>query len=203
MKSMVKVNKFKGENSKAWGETLRFSVLLLLLLIFCFKAHGESFEERRALVGLKLFRTLVTADLDLAKKVEKNGEVPVLLIYATQKDKAEAYRRHLQTIFQSVKKFEFKVMVADIDDLDKAKPVNYSAIFIAQQLKDEELKPIVDHGINKSVIVFSPFEGDVERGVLGGLSVQATVRPIINMQTLKRSKLSIKPFFIKVAKHYE
>ena len=53
------------------------------------------------------------------------------------------------------------------------------------------------------IIVFSPFEGDVERGVQCGIAVQARVRPFLNMKSLKSAGVSLKPFFLKVAKKYE
>ena len=38
------------------------------------------------------------------------------------------------------------------------------------------------------MIVYSPFEGHVESGVLGGLSVEAQVRPYVNRATLEASQ---------------
>jgi hypothetical protein len=182
---------------------LFIAAMLALLLLLSGSAFADSFEERRALVGLKLFRTLVTADLELISKTNGDNQVPILLVYAANKSKAEEYQQQLQLIFNSVKQYSFKVKVGDLKKIKSTDKEKFAAIFVAEQLNDEEIDPVVSYGIENKVIVFSPYEGDVERGVLGGISVQATVRPVINMQTLKQSKLSIKPFFLKVAKQYE
>ena len=62
------------------------------------------------------------------------------------------------------------------------------------------LTSIIKYGIGHHVIVYSPFEGHVELGVLGGLSVEAQVRPFLNRATLEASQISLKPFFLSVAK---
>ncbi len=50
------------------------------------------------------------------------------------------------------------------------------------------------------MILYSPFEGDVERGVTAGLSIEAKVLPFVNQRTLEASGVELKPFFLKVAK---
>jgi hypothetical protein len=62
------------------------------------------------------------------------------------------------------------------------------------------LKSIIKYGIDHHVIVYSPFEGHVERGVLGGLAVEAQVRPYVNLTTLDASNITLKPLFFKVTK---
>ena len=76
------------------------------------------------------------------------------------------------------------------------------AIFITQHLQDADLQKLVQLSIRQRVLLFSPFEGDVEQGVLGGLSVRTSVRPYINMHTLRQSGVRIKPFYLKVARQY-
>ena len=40
------------------------------------------------------------------------------------------------------------------------------------------------------------------RSILGGLSVEAQVRPYVNLSTLSASNISLKPLFFKVTKVY-
>ena len=200
------INRKSSSVIKSW---LSILTLLTLLSVSLGKANADSFAERRALVGLKLFRTLITADLKLAEKANQDNALPVLLIYANNKTQADEYRERLESIFEPVKKYSFKIEVANVFEFEKVRndkkvgDDKYAAVFIAQQLNNDELIPVIEYGIKNSVVVFSPFEGDVEKGVLAGISVQATVRPMLNMDTLNQSKLLIKPFYLKVAKQYE
>jgi len=61
-------------------------------------------------------------------------------------------------------------------------------------------RPVVRYGIDHHVIVYSPFEGDVERGILGGIAVEAQVRPYVNAATLTASNITFKSLFFKVTK---
>ncbi|HEX8154652.1 MAG TPA: hypothetical protein VF698_16080, partial [Thermoanaerobaculia bacterium] len=61
---------------------------------------------------------------------------------------------------------------------------------------------LVKYGIDRRLIVYSPFEGHVESGVTGGLSVEAQVRPFVNSTTLAASHIALKDFFLKVTKVY-
>jgi hypothetical protein len=70
-------------------------------------------------------------------------------------------------------------------------------------LKDGDLKKIVKIAEENSCIVFSPFTGDVERGVVVGISVTNRVKPYFNIRALERSKIVINALLMKMSKRYE
>lgn len=181
---------------------LQIIVMLLLVINTCL-VKADSFEDRRVAVGLKIFRTLLTADLNLDNKTDSEQQVPVIIIYADGQQNAQAYKAQLESLLAQQNKYDFQIKIGTIASLSPLAENQYAAIFIAQPLNEQELTPVISYGINKHIVVFSPFEGDVEKGVLAGLSVQSAVRPLINMRTLKQSKVDIKPFYLKVAKQYE
>lgn len=83
------------------------------------------------------------------------------------------------------------------------KPENLAGIFVLDKFNKNQLTPIVKYGIENSRITYSPFDGDVENNMSAGLAIGARVRPFVNMETLNKSKVDIKSFFLKVAKKYE
>lgn len=190
-----------GNRLPVWTAAWLTLALCLFSLVSFPLAGAENFSEHRALVGLKLFRTLISADLNIKDKTNKEGSLTVAMLYADNKSLAEKYQTILQEQLTDV--FDIPVMIIPLALEDLNTSAVPTAIFITQALKTEELQKVVGYCTSKHRIVFSPFEGDVKDGVLGGLSVQATVRPLINMQTLKQSQLNIKPFYLKVAKKYE
>ena len=78
-----------------------------------------------------------------------------------------------------------------------------AGIFLMDPFLENDLNSIIEYGIKHHVVVYSPFKGDVEQGVFAGLSIEARVRPYINLNTMRSSQISVKPFFLKVAKLYE
>lgn len=189
------------------GVKLKTLSLLLVLILLSAPGKGvllaDTFSDSRIHVGLKLFRTLVTADLGVAQKTNDAGELPVVLVYVNSDKEAHRFQQGLQSSFKTVKTIPVKVYVRTVSQLLQDDSKTPAAIFITQLLNQSELDALVRLCIERHIILFSPFEGDVEKGVLGGLSVQATVRPLINMRTLKNSQLRIKPFYLKVARQYE
>lgn len=182
---------------------LQIALAVLLFSLPCASLVADAFSERRAYVGLKLFRTLVAADLEIRKKVAGDGTLPIYLVYANSDSAALEYEQNLQASLPTVRDIPASVRVLPLADVLRDRPPRPAAVFIAQQLDDAELDRLIRHSIARQIILFSPFEGDVEKGVLAGLSVEATVRPLINMQTLNASQVAIKDFYLKVAKRYE
>ena len=65
------------------------------------------------------------------------------------------------------------------------------------------LDDLIEFVQQKQVLLFSPFEGDVERGVTAGFRVTDKVLPMVNMASLKLSNIYLKAFFLRVAVKHE
>lgn len=55
------------------------------------------------------------------------------------------------------------------------------------------------YGIKHRIIIFSPFQGDVERGASGGILISDRILPYLNLETMHLSDIRIKPFFLRIA----
>ena len=184
-----------------------FAVQLLLVAVLL-SVPGRSliaddYKDRRIHVGLKLFRALITADLQAPDKIAADGKFPIYLVYANSDSVIQDYQHSLQASLPKLRDIPVRIELHNLQDVITTNSAKPAAIFIAQQLNNLELQQLVQFSIAQKIILFSPFEGDVEKGVLGGLSVEASVRPFINMRTLNASQLEIKSFYLQVAKHYE
>ncbi|MEE2732450.1 MAG: hypothetical protein VYA55_16640 [Pseudomonadota bacterium] len=188
-------------NSYRWL-LIRKMLITLLLLLPHHPVFADEFIQRRAEVGLKLFRTFVNADLQINSKIQ-DQQLLVILTYANDETVARDHQQKLQETFTTVNGVPVVVRAANIQQILQQTNPEPAALFISQPLNEDERKVLVNYSIEHRVIIFSPYEGDVEEGILAGISVQATVRPLINMKTLERGKFQIKAFYLKVAKHYE
>ena len=158
---------------------------------------ADSYDERRTEAGLKLFRALLAADLDLKSKADSEGRLHVVFFYTDDHRRAEELSKEfgkleLPTVLESSPDATFAPY--------EARPP--AGIFLVQSPDSRALAAIVKFGIAHHIVVYSPFEGHVESGVLGGLSIEAQVRPYLNLTTLKASNIAIKDFFLRVAKVY-
>ena len=178
----------------------RLCLLLLLVFLDCRALTADTNTDRRIAVGGKLFSVLLAADQQAETKVTGKGSLSVGVLYADDERAAIAAQQALP--LEDVRGIDVQLSVLPLSDY-LANPAPYFALFIAQRLNAEELDQLVRKTTAAGVILFSPFEGDVEKGVLAGISVQASVRPYINQHTLRNSAVDIKPFFLKVAKIHE
>lgn len=182
---------------------LQLMLAVALCSVPCLSLLADTFNDKRAYVGLKLFRTLVTADMQLAQKINQQGELLIYLVFASNDSAALEYQQSLAETMAKVRDLRVSIKTLSLTDLQSNSAAQPAAIFIAQQLNTTELEQLVNYSIARQIILFSPFEGDVEQGVLGGVSVEARVQPLINMHTLAKSRVEIKSFYLKVAKQYE
>lgn len=165
---------------------------------------ADSEQDRRSEAGIRLFGTLLAADVDLAKKTAPDGSLLLLIYYANDARAAESLAKSLRLTpsGEPRKLGGLPVNVLTTSDATFA-GLAPAGIFLAQPPPAATLKSIIQYGIARRIIVYSPFEGHVENGVAGGLSIGAQVKPYINAATLQASQISLKAIFMKVAKVYQ
>ncbi len=184
----------------------RLLALATVVAIAVAPLGADDLADVRAQTGARYFRAFLSADLDLDRKKVEKDQILVVFLYTDDRrraaDLAESFAGKTKdgaTIHGS------PILVELSSDATLA---NYTSrvpagIFLAQPPAQNNLKSIIKYGIDHHVIVYSPFEGHVERGVLGGLSVEAQVRPYVNRATLDASSITLKPLFFKVTKVYQ
>lgn len=176
----------------------------LLALATTSSVSGDD-SSARVQAGVRLFRSLLAADLGIDGRVDAEERLVVLVVYAADADRADRVARLITEPAEgqaavTIRDFPLIAELASDPALAAYQQRAPAAIFIAEPLKDDALARIVRYGIERRIIVFSPHEGHVEKGVLGGISVEAKVQPYLNQETLDASRVALKPFFLKVSK---
>ena len=183
------------------AKILHFFCLWLILLI-SLPVVADSFTDRRASVGIKLFRSMLVSNTTYLNKVTHSGELHVKLIFIHSDRKARVLAASLGPDLKAIKGKPVVLEVVSLNDYLKSKETILGA-FIVQKMDGVNLQAVIDKSILDQTLLFSPFEGDVEKGVFGGISVESKVRPFINIDTLKKSKISLKAFYLRVSKKHE
>lgn len=192
------------ENYRTRPRSLSCCALWWLLLLLSGDVVADTFSERRAQVGLKLFRTFVSAHQDIARHLDASGQLPIAVLHSgSNRATAERYQSTLTASMPALKKHRVSVETRSLKSLLQLQQPPPAAVFVAEKLSGHERASLVEFSITQRVAVFSPFEGDVEHGILGGLSVEAKVRPLVNMQTLRASRIPLKDFYLSVSRRYE
>lgn len=187
------------------GAARRFSTRLLLAAI----ALGWSLSGAPSLaqeglaprlqIGSSILPGILAADKRLAGVGSET--LPVYLVYRDNRRQAEQIRSGLEKI-GSIRGRELRLESVSLGDLPSLDPPPASAVFIAEPL-GAELEQLLEFSRQRKLLLFSPFEGDVERGVATGFRVTDKVLPMVNMQALKQSNVQLKAFFLRIAVKHE
>ena len=166
--------------------------LLLALGLFASSAFADSEQERRVRTGARLFRSLLAADIGIEKRAAADGSLLVIILGSElrlSRQMGELIAPNGQALIRT-RPLRVKLL-SKFPELTGAPPV---AVFLSSLPPDAEFDALVRWAIARKVIVYSPFEGHVERGALAGISIEAKVLPFVNVQTLQASGIELKLF---------
>lgn len=183
------------------GGILILVIIVATLGVATFSGSDE-FTDRRITAGAKIFRALLAADMDIEEKVGRDRCLTICLLYNNDTTNAEkAAEVLLNRSDNRIRNIDIRLETLPIEKCLNQK--NTAAIFLTQLVDDAKLKNLIAQSREQKIAVFSPFEGDVERGVQSGIAVESRVRPYVNMRALQYSGIRLKSFFLRVAKQYE
>ncbi len=179
-----------------------FAILIMGLLFFLpANLSAGELEKMKIKAGLDLFPSLLAADSDIRIKKDQTGELQLLIIYENNKILADEMAIYLKRL-KSVRGTNFNVITTNYSEIEQYKDTRIAGIFLVQK-SSKGLENIINFSIAQKAIIFSPFKGDVEKGVSCGLIISDIMQPYLNMKTLDKASIRIKPFFLKVAELYE
>ncbi len=183
-------------------------IFILILLLPPFVLANNEITERRISIGLRFFRSLLASDNKLPEKLNVANQLNLLLISTKDPSESQEIAEQLLNAGRAnskgkIRGFPINISISTTEQLSASKHTPLAGIYLTDKLSQQQLTTIINYGISHQIIVYSPFEGDVQAGILAGLDISINVRPYINSRTLKKSQLVIKALFLKVSKFYE
>lgn len=180
-------------------------MVLLAAIVYAAKPSvSDDFTERRITAGAKIFRALLAADVDIIHKTGNLGELRLGLLYIDDTGNAEKAAATLMNRDDPrIRQMKIRIEIMPFAELIAGRKGPLAGVFLTQRLNAEQLQTLTAFANAQRLVVFSPFEGDVERGVQSGIAVEARVRPYLNTSALHAAGVQLKSFFLKVAKAYE
>jgi len=151
-------------------------------------------------IGVNLLPAIIAANKSLAA-IDPEQNLPIYLVYREDPNQAEYLEQHINQLGK-IRNRSLDVMTIALDELLASEPLPLSVVFITEPL-DQRLPDLVQFAQHQRALLFSPFDGDVERGVATGFQVTDKVLPLVNMAALKQSKIQLKAFFLRIAVKHE
>jgi hypothetical protein len=172
--------------------------MMLLALGMAFgTVRADSYDDRRVRSAARLMRALLAADQDLAARHPEGSRVRVIVL-ADNPRQAEPLVSLIappgDRESSRISGVDMEVTTQLAQPAQDAEPPD--AVFLAAPLGDKDFSKLLAWCIARRVILYSPFEGDVERGATAGLSIQAKVQPFVNRRTLDATGITLRSFFL-------
>jgi len=187
-------------SSRPWRSLIAVALLAWLVPA---RIGADDVQVLRARAGVRFFRSLLSADVDLTKKIVPPDQLLIVFVFVDDARGADDLMGRFREQTKELRGLPVVTeMTRDLTLGSYAQRVP-AGIFIAQPPGRKALASIIKYGIDHHVIIYSPYEGHVESGVLGGIFVDAQMRPFVNGATLSASQITLKDFFFKVAKVYQ
>ncbi|NGZ06937.1 MAG: hypothetical protein G8237_11340 [Magnetococcales bacterium] len=189
------------------GSAIQPSLVVLLIWIMVSASARaltvESDSEHLLQLGVKMFPTLVGGNLDLDNLINADGALTLLVLYQENRLAAQGVVNRLQASVRIIHKYPVDIRMVDVAGLSAWQTPPVAGVFLAESMVRTFLATIQQFGNHKKTIIFSPFDGDVQQGILSGLSISTQVKPALNLVTLRAAGIRMNPLFFKVAKTYE
>lgn len=183
---------------------MRFvSAMIMMAVMLCrvVPSSAGELDTRRIWAGLELFPAMVAAVEGIQDKRTGDNTLTLVFVYRDRKNEAMSMAEHVNRIGK-IRGMDLATRIVPFDRIhdDGLKPV--AAVFLTQK-SGTFLNDVIRFGQDQSALVFSPFEGDVEHGVSGGILISDIIKPYVNLSALTQAHLSLKPLFLRVSESYD
>lgn len=176
------------------------AMLLCLLSTLATSLRAQEALEPRLQIGINLLPAVIAANKAVISS-PPDTELSIYLVYDTNRYLAEQLQLRLARL-GSIHKHRLLITALPLQSLLAIEPGNPGSVFIVEPF-DDRLDELIEFAQQRRILLFSPFAGDVERGVNAGFQVTDKVLPMVNMGSLKQSKIQLKAFFLRIAVKHE
>ena len=179
----------------------RYALSLLLSLLMLASPTGASQDlAPRLQIGISLMPAVVAANksLDIG---DRNSVLPIYLLYLGNPVNAQRLVPRLAHL-ETIRDLPVETSTLSLDALLQSDPPPLAVAFLTEPF-GERLDEVIEFSRARRLLLFSPFKGDVERGVAAGFRVTDKVLPMVNKAYLEATRIQLKAFFLRIAVIHE
>lgn len=182
---------------------MAIAVLYGVCLLTAMHADAGEAEERRVRISLEIFPRIVAVDLDLRSKVSTTDTLRLFVLYEHDAEAANRISGHMKNSFTNISGLAVEFVAQNVQQAVTVGMEKPAALFLSDMLSDELFTAVMKTAIERHVLVFSPFAGDVERGATVGIAISSRITPYFNVSTLVQSHININEKLLNISQRYE
>lgn len=190
----------RGQNALKASANRFLALLLCLTSVAAPPTLAQDPIPARLQIGVNLLPAVIAANKGLTN-MAADQRLPIYMVYRENDHLAEQLKRSIGRV-GLIKKRQLDTQAISIDKLLRLEIQPMSTIFIVEPM-ESRLGDLIEYSQVRRALLFSPFKGDVDRGVATGFLVTDRVRPLVNPESLRQSKIQLKAFFLRIAVKHE
>lgn len=178
---------------------IRYAVLILILAVISVShVYAQNRLSARVEIGINLLPSVIAANKRLSfNDDDKKKPISIYLVYSENKKLADLAKKKLDRI-KNIRGHKVEINPMPVQQLLQLNVDEYTTVMIVEPL-DEDRDKLILFSQEKQIILFSPFKGDVRKGVMAGFEVTNKVLPAINDHALQAANIHLKAFFLRIA----
>jgi hypothetical protein len=189
---------------RRWFVAALSMLIVVAVSVSASTARADDADDRRVRAGARLFRSLLTAQVALESKAAQDGALHVVIYGADTRLSAEIsslIAANGESGKSGIRDLPLKIDAAT-NLAELAHAPQPAGVFLVAAQSEKDLAELVRFSTAAKIVLYSPFDGDVERGAAAGICIEAKVQPFLNLPALQAAGVEIKPFYLKVARVY-
>ena len=178
-----------------------FVALLLSVALFTQSVYAGDAVPHRVLVGLNLFPNILSVTKGGQIDTTKRDRYTLWVVYQEDKKRAMLLAEKLTKSTKQINQHSVQVEAIAVDELEQV--THGTGFFLSEQLNAPALQQIITQTTRSGALLFSPFSGDVEAGVMMGLDVRSKIRPYLSLQSIEAAGLNCNPALVRMSRTRE
>jgi hypothetical protein len=177
-------------------------LIFIVILLLASDIYANHDVQARLEIGINILPSVIAANMrwNIEEKY-KQQPITLFIIYDENRKLARDALSKLTRI-KKIRGHRVKKEIVSMSEILSSTTDENSVLFIVEPLFENSERAIEFSRSHQSLL-FSPFKGDVEKGVMTGFDVTNKVLPAVNLKALKESNIRLKAFFLRIAVSYD
>jgi len=173
---------------------------LLLVLMLASSLFALSINDSLLKVHATLVPKIYLMDYKFKDKL-KNSTITVAIMYERNDYK---YAKKLKVLIEDRYKNGIKNYSVHAELVNYKNIKNSEAnIYYLLPSKSKEIKAVVKKAASNGALTFSYLNDDLKHGVMISLNVSKKIKPLLNLEAIKRHKITLRPVLINISTIYK
>ncbi len=177
-------------------------LIFIVILLLESDAYAIHDVQPRLEIGINILPSVIAANMRWSIEEDyKQQPITLFIIYDDNRKVARDTLSKLARI-KKIRGHNVKKKIVPLSEILSRTTDKNTVLFIVEPLFENSERAIEFSRSNQNLL-FSPFKGDVEKGVMTGFEVTNKVLPAVNIKALKEANIRLKAFFLRIAVSYD